>query len=312
MAKTSLANALAASYNWNMQPLILNLDFAEGTDRLVATGGAWAKALKAPVHLVHILTPPTPAVDPGVYGITPVDFVETLRHSAEQRLQEYARRLPEALPEIRLEVLLGHPVDTFLEYLHRHQGIAGFVCRHANALTRFLWGNLAVKVARKAPEPALLLPEHDPQTPPLPQKLLVPVDFSPASRRALEAAWHLARAFEARQIDLLHVLLDAPPPGVPPEMLKTLEAYQAEAQQRADALLSEWVEETRRTTGAESQALLLEGLPTEIIPKTARDGGYHLLVMARRGQSPAERVLLGSVVERVIETLPIPLYLTAR
>ncbi len=293
-----------------MKPLILNLDFAEGTERLVRTGGVWAQALKSPVHLVHILTPPTPAVDPGVYGLTPVDFVSTLRQSAQDRLQEFARRLPEGLPEVRLEVLLGHPVDTFLEYLHRHQGTAVFLSRHADPLTRFLWGNLAIKVARKAPEPALLLPEARKTWPEKPESLLVPVDFSEASRRALQTAWHLARALGSRRVDLLHVLLDAPPPGVPPEMLKSLEAYQAEAARRAQEILDQWVEETRRETGAESQALLIEGVPAEVILHTAAE--YHLLVMARRGQSPAERVLLGSVVERVVEALPVPLYLTER
>ncbi len=293
-----------------MRPLVLNLDFAEGTDRLVTIGGAWAKALKVPVHLVHILTPPTPVVDPGVYGITPVDFVSSLRQSSLDRLREFAHRLPQDLPEVRLEVLLGHPVDTFLDYLHRHQGIAGFLCRHTDPLTRFLWGNLAIKVARKAQEPALLLPEREISHPPLPQRILVPVDFSPASRRALEQAWRLAQAFGSQRIDLLHVLLDAPPPGVPAEMLKTLEALQAEAERRAEALLAQWTEDTQRETGAESHALLIEGLPAEIITQQAQ--GYHLLVMARRGQSPAERVLLGSVVERVVETLPVPLYLVER
>ncbi len=293
-----------------MRPLVLNLDFAEGTDRLVATGGAWGQALQIPVHLVHILTPPTPVVDPGVYGMTPVDFLSSLRQTALNRLREFARRLPGDLPEVHLEVLLGHPVDTFLEYLHQHQGIGGFLCRHADPLTRFLWGNLAIKVARKASEPALLLPERGDSYPLVPERILVPVDFSSASRRALETAWHLARAFPVRQLDLLHVLLDAPPPGVPPEMLKTLEGLQAEAEQRAETLLAQWTEETHRQTGAQSQALLVEGLPAQVITQQARE--YHLLVMARRGQSPAERVLLGSVVEQVVETLPVPLYLVER
>jgi nucleotide-binding universal stress UspA family protein len=52
--------------------------------------------------------------------------------------------------------------------------------------------------------------------------------------------------------------------------------------------------------GLETHLLLAEGDPASEVVKAARDGGFDLIVVGHRGQSPVRAFLLGSVSDRVV------------
>ncbi len=133
-----------------------------------------------------------------------------------------------------------------------------------------------------------------------PSRILVPVDFSDASARAVEVAVGLARQTGAR-IHLLHVEAVDVPAYFTTAQMKALEREQAIARSRADEFLRDFA---NRHGAAEFSAEIIEGLATPTIVDAAGDAD--LVVMGTHGRHGPARWWLGSVAERVIHVSPTP------
>jgi nucleotide-binding universal stress UspA family protein len=132
------------------------------------------------------------------------------------------------------------------------------------------------------------------------KRILVPVDFSDASQKALEHAAELARAFGAT-IDILHVW--EPPRYLPPELVIAGPSPQQTLAEltraRAEAELNELVQKAGTIAPLIGQVRNEEGIPAAKIVEVAR-AGYDLIVMGSHGRSGFRHLLLGSVAERVV------------
>ncbi len=133
-----------------------------------------------------------------------------------------------------------------------------------------------------------------------PSRILVPVDFSDASGRAIEVAAGLARRAGAH-VHLLHVEALEVPPYFTAAQMKALEREQAVARSRADEFLRDFA---NRHGATDFSTEVIEGLPTPTIVNAA--GGADLVVMGTHGRRGPARWWLGSVAERVIHQSPAP------
>jgi nucleotide-binding universal stress UspA family protein len=135
------------------------------------------------------------------------------------------------------------------------------------------------------------------------EKILVPVDFSPHSDKAVEAAVELAKAFGG-EVHLIHaysmpVAMVGPYDyQIPANILGDLRDSAArrvdqEAKKLADA-------------GVKANALIAEGVPTQVIADAAEQIGADLIVMGTRGLTGLKHAVLGSVTERTIRHAPCP------
>ena len=139
------------------------------------------------------------------------------------------------------------------------------------------------------------------------ERILVPTDFSPCSRAALEYALMLARRFSA-SIDLLHVWKvpvyathDAwidHPSGVRESLDNFLEK---QSREEMETLLSDVGAADVRVN-----ARLESGDPREAILKSAQEGGYNLLVLGTHGRTGLAHALVGSVAEATVRRCPVP------
>ncbi len=141
------------------------------------------------------------------------------------------------------------------------------------------------------------------------RRVLVPVDFSAASRAALWRASELASALGA-SLELLHVL-ELPAAQylasegyvpLPPEFRQDLKS-------RAGQHLEEWLATASVPTDVHRE--LREGKPSVEIVEYARAHGSDLIVMGTHGRAGMSHALLGSVTDHVIRTAPCPV-LTVR
>ena len=133
------------------------------------------------------------------------------------------------------------------------------------------------------------------------KRILVPTDFSPAGRPAIEAACSFARRFGA-MIDLLHVwelpvaiapaMLLTPPVGPP---LAAAEFIRGHAGQEMERLVGQL-----RAPGLEVRGRLESGHPAETILRIAESDGADLIVMGTHGRTGISHLLMGSVAERVV------------
>jgi nucleotide-binding universal stress UspA family protein len=134
-------------------------------------------------------------------------------------------------------------------------------------------------------------------------KILVPVDFSDHSARALEMAVDLAKAFGAG-IDLLHCY-QIQPLGISPYGIVLPEGFDREVRQAAGRSVDEWRGKVV-LEGIEVGVHLSSRFPSLEISETASEIGADLIVMGTRGLSGIKHVLLGSVAERTLRLAPCP------
>jgi len=134
-------------------------------------------------------------------------------------------------------------------------------------------------------------------------KILVPVDFSSPSRRALDEAIGLAEVFGA-EIHLLHCY-QINPGVMSPYGVVVPETYDYEVRIAALQRLSEWRDEVRaQNIIAKEHITALP--PFAEIAAMAEKLGADLIVMGTRGLTGFKHALLGSVAERTIRIAPCP------
>jgi nucleotide-binding universal stress UspA family protein len=131
--------------------------------------------------------------------------------------------------------------------------------------------------------------------------VIVAVDFSDASARAVALAGHIAHAWSARLIALHAETFDVPP-YFTMDQVDRLEGERAALGAQAREYLSTFVA-THTTTPAES--LIESRVPAEAILHHADRA--ELVVMGTHGRRGPSRWWLGSVAERVLHDTPVPL-----
>ena len=135
----------------------------------------------------------------------------------------------------------------------------------------------------------------------LPQALLIALDFSPSSRRALDAclAWRPGAEFTA-----LHVVDSEFAARVAAQGLGAGDEVITRLRARADEEFAWLVEE--KGAGAFSP-MIVEGIPFVEIVKIANDLDVDMIVMGmHRTTSRLDQLLFGSTAERVLRTSRCP------
>lgn len=135
------------------------------------------------------------------------------------------------------------------------------------------------------------------------QRILVPIDFSEHSERALEMARDLAKAFDAKLL-LLHCY-QVSPGAVSPYGIVLPENFDREVREAAARRLDEWRDKAS-ADGVDAEARLSSTFPSMGIVDAAVEEKADLVVMGTRGLSGLKHVLLGSVAERTLRTAPCP------
>jgi nucleotide-binding universal stress UspA family protein len=136
--------------------------------------------------------------------------------------------------------------------------------------------------------------------------ILAPVDFEPCSKRALEVAIDLAMRFDAK-LTLVHVW-DIPgyiysTPYVSADVWNAIEEA---AKQQLAATLSEARRRLPRT-----ESVLARGAAGPEVIAAVEKLQADLVVVGTHGRKGLNRVLLGSVAEKIVRGCPVPV-LTVR
>lgn len=137
----------------------------------------------------------------------------------------------------------------------------------------------------------------------IPRRVLMGTDFSDYSKEALDDAILLAKQFGA-ELYLLHVF-DVPTyiPGVAsvsgPEVFEWIRTFREEEQKRLESLA-----EQVRQRGVAVHPILKEGVPFREILKAAKEISADLIVLGTHGRTGLDRLMMGSVAERVVRRSP--------
>ena len=140
------------------------------------------------------------------------------------------------------------------------------------------------------------------------EKILVPLDFSPASTEALDYAVSLAKQFHAA-IHLVHVYPPDEASSVPGAAHLRLQS--AEAIERLNEELTD-IHRKHVQTFRPENCHIRAGRPYEQIINLAREINADLIALSTRGHSGLKHLLLGSTAERVVRSAPCPVLVTRK
>jgi nucleotide-binding universal stress UspA family protein len=274
---------------------------------------ALAKWYAAKVTVLHVYSAPQPILPgtgmPGNFvlppPLQPEEVAEHVRGFCFSLLgdtgesAEIVVREGDATKEI---VLMADQLPADLLVLGTH-GRSGF--------ERLFLGSVTEKVLRTTRTPVMTIPPPVTQPgPALYKTILCPLDFSEASRRALDYALSLAQEADARLI-LLHVIESLLGETGASEMghLSVAE-FDRYLEEDAVAQLKSIVPEEARVWSAPEERVIRGRAYREIV-KIAKNEGAELIVMGVQGRGALDRLVFGSTTHHVIRDAGCPV-LTVR
>lgn len=135
--------------------------------------------------------------------------------------------------------------------------------------------------------------------PATPITVLAAIDFSEASNLVVEHALAMARQMNARELHFLHVRLLPPP----------------EDTQGRRSEFEEWLDARLRNTGAQDPALKVVaheafGDAADVIVEMAGELLASAVVVGTHGRKGLQRMVMGSVAERVVRNAGCPVLVT--
>ena len=139
------------------------------------------------------------------------------------------------------------------------------------------------------------------------KKILVPIDFSPATDDVMAYALYFSKQLKA-DIELFHVSEVADIYASTPWIYSDKEFFEkhvANLKEEIGALLKKYVDKLKKD-GVSATASFITGNPFVEIVKKAKEELVDLILIGSHGRSGLEYVFMGSVAEQVVRNSPSP------
>lgn len=234
------------------------------------------------------------------------------------RLESLAQPLRTGQRAVQVEIRPGDATDEILETAAECDLVV-MATQGRNAAGRLLFGSTADQVSQRSVTPTLLVRTTDEDAAiPVPARIVVPLDGSERAEGALPIAATLARAMSlplwlTRAVDLdavratIHELRererDAP---APEDEEHTYEEARQLTEQQATSYLADTAEPLAGQ-GVQVEASILRGTPVfELLQAIQPDD---LVVMTSHGRQGFQRMMLGSVAEKLVRESTAPVLL---
>lgn len=291
----------------SIQRILFPTDFSEGAARAFPQAAFLADWHDADLHILNAT------------GRHQHDYEATREHFPipSETLAEWLRGTLEsaseasgidlsALPITQEQIESAAPAETILDYTEENAIDLIVMGTHGRrGVNRMLFGSVAEEVVRNAPCPTLTIRNDAEQAPgKAVRRVLAPVDFSDASDEAVQHAKEIALTYGA-EIDLLHVVEE---PVYPSAYGYEAAAFPtAEVIENVEAQLGDMA---REQIGYEHVTIEARtGNPAHEILDYIDENEVDLTVIATHGRTGLDRMLLGSVAERVLRRSPSPVFI---
>jgi nucleotide-binding universal stress UspA family protein len=288
--------------------IVVPLDGSRLGETVLSWATSLARELEASLLLVRVAMNRGPAdyISAGVHRRrTPPGWRE-----AELYLEQVRRRLePEGI-DVHTRVRDGLVAENILDIADEDGASLIALATHARrGIARFFLGSVAEGLVHDTRIPLFLVPadagRH--RRPPTLRRILVPLDGSPLSERALEYAADLAGR---RPIVLLRVVS---PEEIEADMPNTL-LVEHEDFSRAEKNARDYLERIAKQlqlAGHQTQVMTARGRPAQEIAIAAHAADADLIVMATHGRTGAARLRLGSIADEVVRHGLLPVLLVS-
>ena len=269
-----------------MREVVAGVDLTAMGRRVADRARLIAEAHDAPLRLVHVAEPTGEAmIEPGLARLMRDHVTE-----AANDLCDWCRSRSDI--DVRLDVVKGSPSWELASRAKK----ADLVVVGSSTIDAFTVGPTARRVTEMSTSDALVV-RRQPRVPY--RRVIVGVDFSEASRMAIERAMKL---FPDAQITALYSLpsrfdIVLARAGLFTEELDASRGYRLEA--AADRMA-----EFTQSWNGQLNTVVADGPPTETIDEVVRRRNADLVVVGSRGASATRMVLLGTVAEGLVAHAP--------
>ena len=292
--------------------ILVPIDFSPESLKALRYAKRLVERFKAKLHMVHVVTPPL-VLFPQPRQVLPPNFTEEMVGNATDRFEEVVRDFSLPLRHRHYTVRIGAVAHEINEVARiTRTDFIVIATRGYTGLKRAFLGSTTESVVRNAPCPVLVVREKEHgaanrrgrKAALQVRKILVPLDFSEASRLGLEYALGFAQEFHATVV-LFHsvfvtayLLGNAYTAHYTPSPITTQTDYaKAEIEKLREAIARK---------GGRVEAKLALGSPLEQITKYIKKAGIDLIITSTHGRTGLRRVLIGSTAERIVRYAMCP------
>lgn len=281
------------------QPIVVGVDGSPVSKVAVDWAARTAAFRGAPLKLVHVLNPPVVMAFPEVP--MPSGYLQWQEDEGRKVLAAGVATAHEATSnnpiKVTSETICGNSVPSLVEESSQAQLIV-VGCRGRSALARGLLGSVSTGLVHHSRCPVAIIHDEDPLIPhPSMTPVVVGVDGSPASERALEIAFQEA-SFRGVDLVAVHAWSDTGVfefPGVDWSVL------QSGAEETLSERLAGWGE---RYPDVLVRRVVVADRPAHQLLEQAESA--QLLVIGSHGRGGFAGMVLGSVSNAVINAARMP------
>lgn len=295
-----------------LKKILVAADFSPAGEGALQQAIALGKAFGAEVTVAHVLTDLRSALEAmpaeARWKLVAGDideFEKALRHDSDEKLAQLAARHAGELA-LQTTTLVGRAYAELIRAVLRNHSELLVIGTHGMSMVKkFFLGSVAEKVVHYCPAPVWVVPPGDVR--PL-RKILVPVDFSLVSAKALRYAALLAERFQA-SLHVLHVLDDKDLMELSPvaeQPNKQIGAYRRELKKSSAEHLREFVA-NHLTSSLQPEFLLAHGSPWQLIDSNAKRLDADLIALGSVGRGGLAGLLIGNTADRVLNHTRRPL-----
>lgn len=281
--------------------ILVGVDFSDASRRALDHAAPLSVKLDAELVLLHSWNPtgwvPEPEMAEGGEG-----WLDAAQDLARVRLEEWGELARQAGARVEIRLVPGAASRSITRVAEERRPELVVVGRRGRArLAHVLLGSVSERVVRLASCPVLVVP-GDTATAEPPERLLVGVDFSRASRDALDVAVRLARGLGARRgLVLAH--------AYPGQRQLYLEGWSELARQARwpydQEALVDWAT-PRLGAAVEMEARVIDGSPETVLVEVANSAGCDWIVVGVQGRSALAELLIGRTTDRVLKLADRP------
>ena len=289
-----------------IRKILFPTDFSEASRAALDHALLWTELHDAELILLHVLSLRTAdPFNPEHRFPSPEEFEDRLHALADSemalffapssdkplRIRQLVRRAPEVERGI-LEFAESEDVDLVVLGTHGRRGAA-----------HLLMGSVAAEVLRRSERAVLVVSARGERPVGRVRRILAPTDFSSPSRHAIAHARALAAA-TGSTLEILHVLphLEVPLPMNPGSFGAA--GIVAELEPAARKALEDMAAEAGPRVAIETE--VWHGPAAASILNRAAETDADLIVLATHGNTGLDRLLLGSVTEKVARLARCP------
>ncbi len=286
--------------------ILVPVDFSEFSDKALEYALEVAENFNANLTLLHavVLFQDDVAEEQRLQ-----EYEEWVKKHEEQihtQINNHKKRVDERNIEVDTVIMRGISAgDVILEYLDNHPMDLVIMGTHGRTGFKHLFqGSAAEKVVRLSPTPVLTI--HRSVKHFQINNILVPIDFSPHSKKATDYAVYLAKNFNAR-IDFMHIVEQDIHPSFYATGVESIFEIDKDLRERVIQNMKEFLED-QLDPQIKTQFVVEEGRAHKEIVEYSKENKSDMIVIATLGLTGLDYILLGSTTEKVVRWANCPVF----